>query len=137
MGCGRYQRQHLHPSHRRSDQQRRRDGRPQAHKDKEAIEMMFLANHLGHFLLINLLMSKIFAAGPVGRIVNLSRSAIASAPAGSMTTTSPTASCTMAGAHTGSPRQPTSCYQFYWRRNWLARGFARNRCILGVYGRPI
>jgi len=39
---------------------------------KEGIEMQFAVNHLGHFLLTNLLMPKIIAAGPGARIVNVS-----------------------------------------------------------------
>lgn len=39
--------------------------------DKQGNEMQFSSNHLGHFLLTNLIMSKIFAAGEGSRIVNL------------------------------------------------------------------
>lgn len=38
----------------------------------DGIEMQFGANHVGPFLLTNLLMDKILAAGPGARIVNLS-----------------------------------------------------------------
>jgi NAD(P)-dependent dehydrogenase (short-subunit alcohol dehydrogenase family) len=40
-------------------------------ESKEGIEMQFAANHIGHFLLTNLLMEKIFAAEEA-RIVNVS-----------------------------------------------------------------
>lgn len=39
---------------------------------KEGVEMQFGVNHLGHFLLTNLLMEKIFAAGTGARIINVS-----------------------------------------------------------------
>ncbi|KAI3396965.1 hypothetical protein diail_11365 [Diaporthe ilicicola] len=39
--------------------------------DKQGNEMQFSTNHLGHFLLTNLIMPKILAAGPGARIVNL------------------------------------------------------------------
>ncbi|KAK9365629.1 short-chain dehydrogenase [Lipomyces kononenkoae] len=39
---------------------------------KEGIEIQFAANHIGHFLLTNLLMPKLVAAGPGARIVNVS-----------------------------------------------------------------
>jgi NAD(P)-dependent dehydrogenase (short-subunit alcohol dehydrogenase family) len=39
---------------------------------KEGVEIQFGTNHLGHFLLTNLIMSKILAAGKGARIVNLS-----------------------------------------------------------------
>lgn len=38
----------------------------------DRIEMQFATNHLGHFLLTNLLLPKILAAGPGARIVNVS-----------------------------------------------------------------
>ena len=41
-------------------------------KSKDGIEMQFAANHIGHFLLTNLLMPKILAAGKGARIVNVS-----------------------------------------------------------------
>jgi NAD(P)-dependent dehydrogenase (short-subunit alcohol dehydrogenase family) len=40
-------------------------------ESKEGIEMQFVANHVGHFLLTNLLMKKILAAEEA-RIVNVS-----------------------------------------------------------------
>lgn len=39
--------------------------------DKQGNEMQFSANHIGHFLLTNLIMPKILAAGPGARIINL------------------------------------------------------------------
>ena len=39
---------------------------------KENVEMQFGINHLGHFLLTNSLMEKIFAAGKGARIINVS-----------------------------------------------------------------
>lgn len=39
--------------------------------DKQGNEMQFSANHLGHFLLTNLVMPKIIAAGAGARIINL------------------------------------------------------------------
>lgn len=39
--------------------------------DKQGNEMQFSANHLGHFLLTNLIMPKILAAGAGARILNL------------------------------------------------------------------
>lgn len=39
--------------------------------DKRGNEMQFSANHLGHFLLTNLIMPKILAAGAGARIINL------------------------------------------------------------------
>ena len=39
--------------------------------DKQGNEMQFSANHLGHFLLTNLIMPKILAAGAGARIINL------------------------------------------------------------------
>jgi NAD(P)-dependent dehydrogenase (short-subunit alcohol dehydrogenase family) len=41
-------------------------------KTVDGIEMQFAANHVGHFLLTNLLIGKIFAAGSGARIVNVS-----------------------------------------------------------------
>ena len=41
-------------------------------KSEDGVEMQFAANHLGHFLLTNLLIPLIFAAGPGSRIVNVS-----------------------------------------------------------------
>ena len=41
-------------------------------KTVDGFENQFAANHLGHFLLTNLLMGKILAAGEGARIVNLS-----------------------------------------------------------------
>lgn len=38
----------------------------------EGIEMQFASNHLGHFLLTNLIMPKILEAGEGSRIVNVS-----------------------------------------------------------------
>lgn len=38
---------------------------------KDGIEMQFAANHVGHFLLSNLLMDLLIAAGPGSRILNL------------------------------------------------------------------
>ncbi|KAI0383626.1 retinol dehydrogenase 13 [Hypomontagnella monticulosa] len=40
--------------------------------DKQGYELTFSSNHLGHFLLTNLIMPKIIAAGPGARIVNVS-----------------------------------------------------------------
>ncbi|KAI2626135.1 retinol dehydrogenase 13 [Hypomontagnella submonticulosa] len=40
--------------------------------DKQGYELTFSSNHLGHFLLTNLIMPKIIAAGPGSRIVNVS-----------------------------------------------------------------
>lgn len=40
-------------------------------KTVDGLESQFVTNHLGHFLLTNLLMGKIFAAGEGARIVNL------------------------------------------------------------------
>ncbi|KAI1094032.1 retinol dehydrogenase 13 [Rostrohypoxylon terebratum] len=40
--------------------------------DKQGHELTLSSNHLGHFLLTNLLMPKILAAGPAARIVNVS-----------------------------------------------------------------
>lgn len=39
---------------------------------KDGVEMQFGSNHIGHFLLTNLLMPKILAAGRGARIVNVS-----------------------------------------------------------------
>lgn len=39
---------------------------------KEGIELQFGSNHLGHFLLTNLIMPKILAAGNGSRIINVS-----------------------------------------------------------------
>lgn len=39
---------------------------------KDGIEYQFAANHIGHFLLTNLLMDEIIAAGPDSRIINVS-----------------------------------------------------------------
>lgn len=39
---------------------------------EEGIEMQFGVNHIGHFLLTNLVMGKLFKAGRGGRIVNTS-----------------------------------------------------------------
>lgn len=39
---------------------------------KENVEMQFGVNHLGHFLLTNLLMEKILGAGKGARIINVS-----------------------------------------------------------------
>ena len=41
-------------------------------KTVDGIESQFGTNHIGHFLLANLIMSKILAAGPGARIVNVS-----------------------------------------------------------------
>jgi NAD(P)-dependent dehydrogenase (short-subunit alcohol dehydrogenase family) len=41
-------------------------------KTKDGLEMHFGVNHVSHFLLTNLLMPKILAAGPVARIINIS-----------------------------------------------------------------
>ena len=41
-------------------------------KTVDGIECQFGTNHVGHFLLTNLIMPKILAAGPGGRIVNVS-----------------------------------------------------------------
>ena len=38
-------------------------------KTPQGVELQFGTNHLGHFLLTNLLMDKILAAGPRSRIV--------------------------------------------------------------------
>lgn len=43
--------------------------------DKQGNELTFSANHLGHFLLTNLILPKILAAGPGARIVNVSSDA--------------------------------------------------------------
>ncbi|KAK8058630.1 hypothetical protein PG994_009078 [Apiospora phragmitis] len=40
-------------------------------KDRQGYEMTLSSNHLGHFLLTNLIMPKILAAGPGARIVNV------------------------------------------------------------------
>jgi len=39
---------------------------------KDGIESQFAANHVGHFLLTNLLMDQIIAAGSDSRIINVS-----------------------------------------------------------------
>lgn len=39
---------------------------------KEGIEMQFGANHVGHFLLTNLLIPKLLATGKGARIINVS-----------------------------------------------------------------
>lgn len=44
---------------------------PEYTLDKQGVEMTFSANHVGHFLLTNLLMPKIAAAGHGARIVNV------------------------------------------------------------------
>ena len=41
-------------------------------KSVDGIELHFAANHIGHFLLTNLLMPKILAAGKGARIINVS-----------------------------------------------------------------
>jgi len=41
-------------------------------KSEDGIEMQFAANHVGHFLLTNLLMEKISRAGEGARVVNVS-----------------------------------------------------------------
>ena len=41
-------------------------------KTVDGIESQFGTNHIGHFLLTDLIMPKILAAGPGARIVNLS-----------------------------------------------------------------
>jgi NAD(P)-dependent dehydrogenase (short-subunit alcohol dehydrogenase family) len=38
----------------------------------DGIELQFGANHIGHFLLTNLLMDKILAAGKGARVINVS-----------------------------------------------------------------
>ena len=40
-------------------------------KSADGIEMQFAANHVGHFLLTNLLMEKLVAAGKGARVVNV------------------------------------------------------------------
>ncbi|KUJ20989.1 NAD(P)-binding protein [Mollisia scopiformis] len=45
---------------------------PSFQTTKDGIEMQFGCNHIGHFLLTNLLMPKIFAAGKGARVVNVS-----------------------------------------------------------------
>lgn len=45
---------------------------PTYQTSKEGVEMQFASNHLGHFLLTNLIMPKILAAGEGSRIVNVS-----------------------------------------------------------------
>lgn len=45
-------------------------------KTEDGIESQFGTNHIGHFLLTNLLMDRILAAGAGARIVNVSSSAI-------------------------------------------------------------
>lgn len=40
-------------------------------KSKDGIEMQLAANHVGHFLLTNLLMPKILATGKGARIINV------------------------------------------------------------------
>ena len=44
-------------------------------KTNDGIESQFATNYLGHFLLTNLLLGKILAAGPEARIVNVSSTA--------------------------------------------------------------
>jgi len=43
-------------------------------RTKDGLEMQFATNHVGHFLLTNLILPKIRAAGPGARIVNVSSS---------------------------------------------------------------
>lgn len=38
---------------------------------KDGIELQFASNHVGHFLLTNLLMPKILAAGEGARVINV------------------------------------------------------------------
>jgi len=45
---------------------------PTYQTSKEGVEMQFASNHLGHFLLTNLIMPKILAAGEGSRIINVS-----------------------------------------------------------------
>jgi NAD(P)-dependent dehydrogenase (short-subunit alcohol dehydrogenase family) len=45
---------------------------PEFKKSEDGIELQFASNHVGHFLLTNLLMEKIIAAGRGARIVNVS-----------------------------------------------------------------
>lgn len=47
-------------------------GIPKYKTSKDGIELQFAANHVGHFLLTNLLMPEIIAAGPDSRIINVS-----------------------------------------------------------------
>lgn len=47
-------------------------GVAQYQTSKDGIEMQFAANHVGHFLLTNLLMPEILAAAPDARIINVS-----------------------------------------------------------------
>jgi NAD(P)-dependent dehydrogenase (short-subunit alcohol dehydrogenase family) len=47
-------------------------GIPEFKKSEDGIELQFASNHVGHFLLTNLLMDKIIAAGRGARIVNVS-----------------------------------------------------------------
>lgn len=44
---------------------------PEFQMTKEGIEMQFGSNHIGHFLLTNLLMPKILEAGKGSRIINV------------------------------------------------------------------
>jgi NAD(P)-dependent dehydrogenase (short-subunit alcohol dehydrogenase family) len=43
-------------------------------KSVDGVELQFATNYLGHFLLTNLLIGKILAAGPGMRVVNVSSS---------------------------------------------------------------
>lgn len=45
---------------------------PNFEESKDGIELQFASNHIGHFLLTNLLMDEIIAAGPDSRIINVS-----------------------------------------------------------------
>jgi NAD(P)-dependent dehydrogenase (short-subunit alcohol dehydrogenase family) len=57
-------------------------------KTAEGIELQFATNHIGHFLLTNLFMDKILAAGKGARIVNFSINGTQSRRCGLTTTIS-------------------------------------------------
>ena len=99
-------------------------------RTREGWEMQFATNHLGHFLLTNLLLPALKKGAP-GRVVNLSSAAHLYAtvdledPNFVSRATTPT---TTPRRPTGSPRPPISGSPGSWTSVWEATAFGRSPC---------
>ena len=88
---------------------------------EEGFELMFGVNHLGHFLLTDLLTERLVASAPARVVVVSSVFLTASPSVGSIATTSRPPPATPPSNAMPSPSWPTPCSPPSWLADWPGR----------------